>query len=318
MTLKKHNFKYKGKTGIAETPAFKKKKLADFSCNIGNNCKFRCAYCYANSVTLKQKYIQEVLKNGYSMDDFSLYRERNSVLDCVSKDLNKIDSGDNRIVIFCTTCDPCPTPYDTETTKETISLIMTNSDLQVRIFSKSTLLVDLALSLEEYKDRIVYGFSTGTIRNDISVCIEEFASPVQERLEALKYLQQRDYRTFGMLSPILPSEMKYVDELIDTVNPIACEHIWAEAINYRGESLPSTRDKLIGSGFQNEAEEINQLIGNTSNWREYCIKLFIKIRNKLISLNQLDKFRFLQYPEKSKDFADFFCQHEDEGAVYLD
>ncbi len=33
---KKQEFTYEGKTGIAETKGFQKKRLSDFSCNIGN------------------------------------------------------------------------------------------------------------------------------------------------------------------------------------------------------------------------------------------------------------------------------------------
>jgi hypothetical protein len=44
--MKKYSFRYEGKTGIAESKGFKKKLLGELSCNIGNVCKFRCAFCY--------------------------------------------------------------------------------------------------------------------------------------------------------------------------------------------------------------------------------------------------------------------------------
>ena len=192
------------------------------------------------------------------------------------------------------------------------------TDLQVRVLSKCTLMVDLALSLEDYKDRIIYGFSTGALRKEVSDCIEDNASPVLARLAMLKYLQEHEYRTFAMLCPIITSEMKYVEELIDAVNPAVCEHIWAEPINVRGKSLSLTRDKLLNCGLHDEASEMENVIGNSKAWGEYCIALFEKIRDKMISINQLKKLRFNQYRRNQPvDFVDYFYQHIHEGAVPL-
>jgi len=58
--MKKYSYRYEGKTGIAESKGFKKKLLADLSCNIGNVCEYGCAFCYVPAVTTKQKYVQDV------------------------------------------------------------------------------------------------------------------------------------------------------------------------------------------------------------------------------------------------------------------
>jgi len=313
---KKHAFTYDGKTGIAESKEFKKKLLADLSCNIGCICEFGCTFCYVPTVTKKQKYVQAVLKKGHNIDDFSLYRSKDNVLNTVKRDLIKIQPGDNREVIFCTTCDPCATEEHADITTSAIKLIMESSDLQVRVLSKSVLIMDIASELEGFRDRITYSLSTGTIRPEISACIEGNASPIEDRIKILKKLQADGFRTYGMLCPILPSEIDKLDILIDEINPKVCEHVWAEAINVRGKSLVETREQLIECGLNEDAEAIGDVMGNKESWRNYSKELFLNLQTKMKKRELLHKFRFLQYVKKEPTkFKKFF--ENQEGAVCL-
>ncbi len=313
---KKHAFRYDGMTGIAESKEFKKKLLADLSCNIGCICEFGCTFCYVPTVTKKLKYVQAVLKKDYKIDEFSLYHNKDNVLNTVKRDLIKIQPGDNREVIFCTTCDPCATEEHLDITTSAIKLIMESSDLHVRVLSKSVLIMDIALALEDFRERITYSLSTGTIRPEISACIEGNASPIEERIKTLNQLQADGFRTYGMLCPILPSEMDKLDILIDEINPKVCEHVWAEAINIRGKSLVETREQLIECGLTEDAEAIGDVKGNKESWRNYSKKLFLNLQAKMKKRELLHKFRFLQYVKhEPTEFKRFF--ETQEGAVCL-
>ena len=315
-TGKKLAFTYEGKTGIAETKAFQKKELADFACNLGSICPFGCTFCYVPTVTLKQKYVQNILKQGYQWDEVSLYRTKDNLLRCIERDLKKIGRDDNRMVIFCTTCDPCPTEKDADITTSAIRLIMESSNLQVRVLSKSILILEIAKALDKFKDRIVYGLSTGTFRDEISACIEGNTSSIRERIEMVKVLQESGYRTYGMLCPILPSEMPYLDKLVDAIEPGKCEHIWAEAINLRGKSLVRTRDKLKSCGLDGDAHSLEQVMGNKENWRNYSKELFLNVRAELEKRGASDKLRYLQYVTgEPKEFTQFF--ESESGALCL-
>jgi DNA repair photolyase/energy-coupling factor transporter ATP-binding protein EcfA2 len=304
---KKYHLTYDGKTGIAETKGFQKKQLADFACNIGNICHFGCTFCYVPSVVAKQKGVQNILKEGYAWDEISHYRTKENLVKCVERDLKKIEPGDKRMVIFCTTCDPCATEEHADITSSSIRLIMESSDLQVRVLSKSTLILEIAKELDLYRERIIYGLSTGTIRPEISACIEGNASPVQDRFKTLKFMQDVGYRTFGMLCPILPSEMPYLDKLIDAIGVRKCEHIWAEALNVRGKSLVKTRDQFKNCGLDEDAKSLDQVMGNKANWRDYCKELFLNVRNELEKRGASEKLRFLQYVTgEPEDFVEFF------------
>jgi DNA repair photolyase len=271
---------------------------------------------YSGVVTTKQKPVQTVLENGHSIDEFSLYRTKNNVLNCVERDLDRFQPGDNRQVFFCTTCDPCATEEQADITTSAIKLIMESSDLQVRVLSKSVLIMNIASELEGFRNRITYSLSTGTIRPEISACIEGNASPIEERIKTLKQLQDNGFRTYGMLCPILPSEMDKLDILIDEINPKGCEYIWAEAINVRGKSLVATREQLIKCELTEDAEAIGNVMVDKKNWQNYSKELFLDLQSKMKKRGLLQKFRFLQYVKNEPaEFKKFF--ENQEGAVCL-
>lgn len=309
----KKKFQYTGNTGIAYSKGFDEKLLAKYVVNIGNMCDFGCAFCYVPAMTLKQKSIQDVLKAGHELGEFSSYRERANVLEMVRKDLKKIDKDDQSMVFFCTTCDPCSTIENVETTAAAMGIILEGSNLQIRVLSKSVLIKELAKGMASWKDRVVYSLSTGTSYPLVSSAIEDHASPIADRVEALHWLQDNGFRTYGMICPVLPSEANRADILLDQVRPGRCEHVWVEAINVRGKSFVNTYVKLQNAGAINHAEELSRIIGNKQNWIEYSQKLFMAFQAEMRNRNQLQKLRFLQYvTAKDKDFF-----QSQEGAVCI-
>jgi len=281
MNSTKKEFYYNGKTGIALTRAFEKKLLAKYSVNIGSICHFACSFCYGPTVTSKQKVIQDILSQGYNIEDVSCYRYSDNVLECISRDLRKIKPDDTGYVFFCTTCDPCATLEHADITVQAIKLIMQGSNLQVRVLSKSTNITYVAKSLFEYKNRIVYSLSTGTTSSDISKAIEGGVSDISERVDALQWLQKKGFRTFGMICPVLPSEVDKIAQLLDQVRPEHCEGIWAEAINIRGKSLINTYSKLMAAGLHDQATELQRVMGDQTAWIEYSKRLFLGFQHEL-------------------------------------
>lgn len=311
--MNKEHFYYTGKTGIGRTKAFEKKLLAEYSVNIGNICEFGCSFCYVPSITRKQKTVRNVLDKGYELGEFSLYRERENVLDTIRKDLKRFDPEDESTVIFCTTCDPCATKEHTKTSIEAMKLILDESNLQIRVLSKSVLIKDIAKKLSLHKDRITYSLSTGTANEKISIAIEQNASTIKERVKALHWLQDHNYRTYGMVCPVLPSEIEQVRELLDQVNPKECEDVWVEAINVRGKSINNTYNRLKEADLDRHAEELKRVMGNKKEWVEYSKNLFLAFQSEMKERNQLEKLHFLQYVTRFD--REFFKNKE--GAVCL-
>jgi hypothetical protein len=68
-------------------------------------------------------------------------------------------------------------------------------------FAKSNLLTLIAKALQEYKNRIIYGFSTGTPDDQLAAAFEQGTAKVSKRIAALHQLQDEGYRTYGMICP---------------------------------------------------------------------------------------------------------------------
>jgi len=269
--------------------------------------------CYVPSITNKQKSVIALQKQGLKFDDFSLYRYKENVLETVSRDLAKMPPTCKDTVFFCTTCDPCATLKHAETTIEAIRLIMARSRLQVRVLSKSVFIKDIASALIDYKERIVYSLSTGTSLDEISKAIEEHASPVRLRVETLHWLQNNNFRTYGMICPVIPSEISRVKQLLDQVRPEICEYVWVEAVNVRGKSLFNTFTKLNEAGPHQHAAELQRVMGEKNNWRDYSKNLFVEFQSEMKNRGLLEKLRFLQYVTKTD--VEFF--HNQPGAICL-
>ncbi len=214
---------------------------------------------------------------------------------------------------MCTTCDPCATANHVLTTATAARLILEQSNLQIRILSKSSRIVDVAIGLPEFKDRVTYGLSTGTCLDEISKSIETNASPIKERIVALHWLQDNGYRTFGMICPVLPSEKGRVKELLDQVRPELCEDVWVEAINDKGSSLTNTLVALQSSNLDFHAYALKEIMKSKDHWREYTQELYLGFRRELRKQKMMHKLHYLQYTTKSD--INFFTPKQ--GAICL-
>jgi hypothetical protein len=78
---------------------------------------------------------------------------------------------------------------------------------------------------------------------------------VSRRIEALHWLQDNGFRTFGMICPSLPQSdyLAFASEAAHKLRVDRCEEVWAEVVNVRGESLHATITALQGAGLLSEA-----------------------------------------------------------------
>ena len=191
---------------------------------------------------------------------------------------------------------------------------LTNWD--VRVLSKSSLLPRLAkLIPEKFKQRMIYGVSTGTFGDELCESFEKGTHPVSKRIESLHWLQDHGYRTFAMLCPLLPQvdSDQYVSHALEEVRIEYCEHVWAEVINLRGDSFTATCQALEDGGFSAEAARLRGVCGSDSGpaWELYARNAFEALARQVLP----EKLRFLQYA-KAKD-APWWIEREPKGAILL-
>jgi DNA repair photolyase len=222
-----------------------------------------------------------------------------------------------------------------ELVKETVeacNIIMELTGWHIRLLSKSNLLPYVAKLLierrrefwrtwtnprdpeKEVRERLIFGVSTGTLDDKLARSFEQGTALPSKRLQSLQWLQDNGFRTFGMICPIVPQKDydDFAREALKLINQDRCEHIWAEVINVRGESMTRTAEALRGAGFEWEAKQIELVSWDHGEWELYAREAFAALRRWTKAPARL---RFLQYVNRRNEA--FWRSYEGAGAVCL-
>ena len=314
---------------------FAEKRLCDgITLNPGDACVYRCSFCYVEHQVIKFVKPSLLTLNAerrargeaeLAFEDVVIRRPdpvgllRKQLFN--SKGQPKFtDPHDYRVVYGSTLVDVAPTMELLRETAALCNLILDNTAWQIRLLSKSSLLARLYkdnLIPERHRHRLILGFSTGTLDDKVAAAIEVGTARVSKRIEALHWLQDEGYRTFGMICPSLPQAdgdyMRFSREICEAIRVDRCEHVWAEVINLRGKSLISTLANLSSGGFIREAEALSAVMGNGTKaaWEQYARETFLAHAQHVPA----EKLRFLQYVNDST-FA-WWAGQFDRGAVLL-
>ena len=312
-----------------ESLQFQEKLLCDgIVFNLGDACAYSCTFCYVGT---SQRYhappLIKVYNNACGSDlEFQgvVIRRKNAVdllrAQLLKKDRNPKypDPADRRVVYSSTLVDVAANMDLLRETAEACNLILDHTSWQIRLLSKSNLLHKLVADLlipERHHQRLIFGFSTGTLDDRVAAAIEQGTAKVSKRIESLHWLQDRGLRTFGMICPSLPQDDydRFSREACAAIRADRCEHVWAEVINLRGQSLARTIDSLKQAGLDEDADRLRQVSGKGADqlWEEYARKTFVA-HAKYVPAGKL---RFLQYVTASS--AEWWASRRPEGAVCL-
>jgi len=236
-------------TVINDKSGFQKKLLCDgLTFTAGQACAFSCKFCYVEAMIFKKhKRLQAISQErGLKFEEMCVEIE-----DAPAKARNYLtrngeprfaDEADNRVIFASPLVDVAATMSQVKTTVEICMAILELTHWHIRLLSKSPLLVEVAKRIPvQYKNRIIYGLSTGTMDSDLAKAFEIGTGLVSKRLAALKWLQDNGYRTYAMICPILPQAdyNAFAQSVVQHIDIGKCEHVWAESMNVRGDSLMS-------------------------------------------------------------------------------
>jgi DNA repair photolyase len=179
---------------------------------------------------------------------------------------------------------------------------------------------DYAL-IETYRDRVIVGLSTtGTPdQEEVLEAIEPYASPIRDRVAALREAHARGLRTYGMFCPILPGIAKgteQIDELVHFACECAAEEIFAEAVNPRGRGLILTQEALAEHGHHEQAQAVGA-VRDKAHWSRYVADLIRHIQGSVRRFHDLSKLRFLLYPDGLTPSDVAAIRRDDIGIVWL-
>lgn len=298
---------------------FKEKLLCDGpTFTAGSACPFSCAFCYVPSMMVRQASVQQAKTGGLAHEDIVIRRRdpARKLLDALlTKDGRRryADPNDRRVVYSSPLTDVAANMVLTKETVELCRIILENTPWHVRLLSKSVLISRIAEALDGYKERMIYGLSTGTLDNGLARAIEEGTPLVSKRIEVLHELQDAGFRTFGMVCPSLPQDDygSFAREMADALRVDRLEHVWAEPLNSRGKAFERTLAALHGAGYGDTASQMVRVTNNQGAWEDYTRRLF----EAHAGVIPAGKLRFLQYV--TKDSAAWWGAQRERGAVLL-
>ena len=165
------------------------------------------------------------------------------------------------------------------------------------------------------------GLSLTATPNQDSVIsvVEPHASPISERMKALKEAARLGLRTFGMMCPLLPGiadAPEQIDELVKFVAECGAEEVFGEAVNARGNSLTLTEQVLRDHGCVTEADAVSA-IRKEKVWLAYVVRLLVNLQQAMQKYMSVEKLRYLLYPSDLTDHDRQAIQKDDAGVVWL-
>jgi len=219
----------------------------------------------------------------------------------VARDATTINA--RGLIQLCTTVDAwSPEAQGHDLGRRCLDAILSQPGWTVRILTKNAAVVRDFDLIERHRNRILVGLSlTATEeRSDVIAVVEPNASPIRERMAALREAHERGLRTYGMLCPLLPGiadDPVSVDRLIDFVLGCGAEEIFVEPVNSRGPALTMTEQALRAAGYGGAADAIAQ-VRHKAGWSAYTRRLLDNVRQALWRRGAIQKLRFLLYPSK--------------------
>lgn len=302
---------------LSYSEEFAKKQLCSgLTINLGMGCGFQCAYCYVPGQMARHPLVNRIRKEtGLKLGEISLTRE--SPAHVLQRELLYADGTPRfrtlEIAFTSTLIDPCANLEILAQTREACLLVLQHTPWSLRVLTKSALVPRLATELQQYKDRLIFGLSTGTFDDTTARFLERGASPPTARLAALKTLHVQGFRTFGMICPVLPQKdyNVFAREVAERVLPFVTDNMWAEVINPRGKSFTQTIEALGKAGNFSAKYGFMRVKNDKCAWEEYARATFAALANVVPA----SKLRFLQYVQDGT--AKWWREQSVKGAVLL-
>jgi DNA repair photolyase len=271
---------------------FVHKSLSSWSYNIAVGCSHACRFCYVpHASTIKQskslaKY--GVMDPDAEWGDYVLLRQwdekkfLSSLRSAEKIASDKLNADGNRAVMFCTTTDPYQVIHSSDSiqrkelggharhlVRRALELIRDESSLNVRILTRSPM---ARLDFELYRsfgDRLVYGMSLPTLRNDLSKIYEPKAPAPSQRLATLKAAKESGLFVYVPMAPTYPEsdieDLRTTLKAIAALDPITIFH---EPINLRADNAARIARAASGVGQSMRTE----VFATRESWQAYALE----------------------------------------------
>jgi DNA repair photolyase len=303
--------------GITRTREFERKRLAAFAVNVGTKCGHGCTYCGSGALLRMHASFKQVgrspFESGYAVVDPETPTR-------VARDARRLRH--RGLVQLCTTVDAwSPEAQEHKLGRRCLEALLAEPGWMVRILTKNAAVARDFDLIEQYRDRVTVGLSvTATPDNAAAISVlEPYASPITERIAAMREAHRRGLRTYAMLCPLLPgiaTTPAQIDELVSLGADCGAEEIFVEPVNARGPGLKLTQHALAENGYEAAATELSRIRAARA-WSEYVVGLIADVQRSVRARSDVAKLRILLYPSKltPEDLATI--QQDDAGVIWL-
>lgn len=311
------------RVGLWHSPAviqpnnFVYKSLSQWAFNTAVGCSHACRFCYVPSAaTIKQgPTLREygVSDPDEEWGDYVLIRPWDegkflqSLRAAERVPAAAIKPDSNRAIMYCSTTDPYQVIRhpDRERQRElafgarylvtrSLELIRDRSTLNVRILTRSPLAkLDFEL-FRSFGNRLVFGMSLPTTRNDLARIYEPKAPSPSQRLATLRAAKDAGLHVYVACAPTYPEcdevDLRTTLTAIRDLEPITVFH---EPINIRSENVARIERTAAALGVQ-----LNTCVfASRDSWQDYAVHALTTVESIAAELGIADRLHL--WPDKS-------------------
>ena len=293
------------------------KSLSNWACNIAIGCGHACRFCYVASVaTIKmgKKLAEFGIKDpDAEWGDYVLVRSWDepkflaSLRAAENTPRSKLKPDGNRAVFYCSTTDPYqvirhPNLARRDELEEqarslvtrSLELIRDRSTLNVRILTRSPLArVNFDL-FRSFGNRLIFGMSLPTLRNDLAKVYEPRAPAPARRLATLRAAKEAGLHIYAAVAPSYPecdeADLRTTLKALAALEPMTVFH---EPINIRAENIARIKDHAVSAPVPLRTE----VFATRESWQDYALNALHTVERLAHEVGIGDRLHL--WPDKS-------------------
>lgn len=260
------------------------KSLSNWSCNVAVGCEHACRFCYVPSASTI-KLGPALAKFGVSDPDLQWgeyvfvrpWDEKKFVASVKAAEetpRSELKPDGNRAVMFCTTTDP----YQALGVKirgsfqaivrRALEVIRDYSSLNVRILTRSPLARRDFDLMKTFGNRLLFGMSIPTLRNDLAKVYEPKAPAPTQRLNTLFRAKEAGLNVYVAVAPVYPDcDVDDMEETIKTLAVLQPVTMFMEPINIRAENVARIEANAKKAGIK----LLTEVFRDSDSWALYAL-----------------------------------------------
>jgi DNA repair photolyase len=308
-----------------EVNHFKYKALSNWSYNLAVGCNHACRFCYVPEVSTNrmasklkplgvddpdEQWGQYVFVRPFDEKAF-----RASLRRAIAEDREgKLPADGNRAIMLCSTTDPYQMIYHPdeatrkklnagleEAVRTALLIIRDESDLNVRILTRSPLAVRDFDIMATFGPRLMFGMSMPTLNDRLALIYEPKAPSPSKRRETLRKAKIAGIHVYVAVAPTYPEcdrdDLQATFKALTEIEPMTIFH---EPINIRAENVERIRAHAEAHGYTVNLD----VFKSTFDWARYArgqLELVETIASELNLVSRLHLWPDKDLPGKLRD-----------------